>query len=230
MDSYKILPSILAADHGKFLEEVATLPEEQSDILHIDVMDGHFVPNISFGPAVVRSLNQHCRKTLDVHLMIENVDQYIPAFADAGADIITIHQEAGPHLHRSLALIRQLGAKAGVALNPATPLTTIEYLLDDLDLVLVMSVNPGFGGQKFIPSALKKLSALHELRRRGNHNFIIEVDGGIDATTAPEAVAAGAEYLVAGSAIFGKSNRAAALTAIIDAIDGYQTRQQTRLV
>ncbi|HQV34415.1 MAG TPA: ribulose-phosphate 3-epimerase, partial [Calditrichia bacterium] len=179
-------------------------------------MDGHFVPNITFGPRVVQSLKQHTRFRLDVHLMIEQVDAYIPQFAAAGADLITIHQEATRHLHRSLTLIAESGAKAGVAINPATPVESLSCILDTVDLVLVMSVNPGFGGQKFIPGALEKIARLARLRQERDYRYVIEVDGGIDAHTAALATAAGAEFLVTGSSVFGAKDRPAAIEAIAE--------------
>ncbi|HQU72824.1 MAG TPA: ribulose-phosphate 3-epimerase [Calditrichia bacterium] len=213
---FKVLPSILAADHGRFLEEVATVDIENIDTVHVDIMDGHFVPNITFGPRVVQSLKQHTRFRLDVHLMIAQVDAYIPQFAAAGADLITIHQEATRHLHRSLTLIAESGAKAGVAINPATPVESLSCILDTVDLVLVMSVNPGFGGQKFIPGALEKIARLARLRQERDYRYVIEVDGGIDAHTAALATAAGAEFLVTGSSVFGAKDRPAAIEAIAE--------------
>lgn len=224
--NYQILPSILAADHGKFVPEALTVDIPEVEYLHIDVMDGHFVPNISFGPTVVRSLKSHTRFKLDVHLMIDNVDQYVPAFAKAGADNIIIHQEATRHLHRSLLLIRECGAKVGVAINPATPLTAIEWVLPIVDQVLIMSVNPGFGGQKFIDISLQKLRRLLEIREENSYKFIIEVDGGIDKRTAPEAVSAGAEYLVAGSAIFKHKDRPKAIHSIKQEIETHLNRKR----
>ncbi len=226
--NYQILPSVLAADHGNFIPEAATVDIPEIKLLHIDVMDGHFVPNISFGPNVVRSLKKHTRFQLDVHLMIENVDTYIPSFAEAGADTIIIHQEATHHLHRSLLLIRECGAKVGVAINPATPLVAIEWILPVVDQVLIMSVNPGFGGQKFIDFSLQKLRRLLEIREDNNYKFIIEVDGGIDKNTAPEAVYAGAEYLVAGSAIFGHKDRPKAIHIIKEEIETQLNRKRER--
>ena len=219
MPAYKILPSILSADHGKFVEEALSLSSGNIDMLHIDVMDGHFVPNITFGPAVVASLKKNTPFRLDAHLMIENPDEYSPLFAEAGASIVTVHQEAAKHLNRSLQLIKDHGALAGVSLNPATSLNTIEWVLDQVDLVLVMSVNPGFGGQKFIASSLEKIRKLAALRADRNLNFIIEVDGGINSRTAGPAVAAGADYLVAGNAVFGQKDRSAALRELRKAVD-----------
>lgn len=209
-----ILPSILAADWARMGECVRDVVAAGADIIHCDVMDGHFVPNISFGPDMVKAIRGVTDRLLDVHLMIAPVDCYIESFATAGADVITVHPEAGPHLQRSLSLIRKLGKKAGVALNPATPVAAIEHVLDDLDLVLVMSVNPGFGGQAYIPSATEKLNLIRAMT--AGRNIDIEVDGGITAETAGTVAAAGANWLVAGSAIFkdGPSAYASNIAAI----------------
>jgi len=197
-----IAPSILSADFAKLGEEVRAIDEAGADWIHIDVMDGHFVPNLTIGPGVVKALRPHSTKPFDVHLMISPVDPFLDAFAEAGADIITVHPEAGPHLHRSIQRVKALGKKAGVSLNPATPAKALDYVLEEVDLVLVMSVNPGFGGQKFIASQLKKIEAIANRIAKENLAAMIEVDGGIDSETASKAVSAGAQVLVAGTAAF----------------------------
>jgi ribulose-phosphate 3-epimerase len=197
-----IAPSILSADFAKLGEEVRAIDAAGADWIHVDVMDGHFVPNITIGPGVVKALRPHTKKPLDVHLMISPVDLFLDAFAEAGADIITVHPEAGPHLHRTIQRVKALGKKAGVSLNPATPAKMLDYVLEDIDLVLVMSVNPGFGGQKFIASQLKKIEAIANRVAKESLDLIVEVDGGIDAETARLAVDAGATALVAGTAAF----------------------------
>jgi ribulose-phosphate 3-epimerase len=210
----KIAPSILSADFARLGDEIAAVDQAGADYIHVDVMDGHFVPNITIGPLVVDALRKVTDKPLDVHLMIENPDLYIPEFAKAGADIITVHQEAVPHLHRTVQLIHSLGKKAGVSLNPATPMDTLDVIIDDLDLVLVMSVNPGFGGQAFIPSALDKIHALRTVIDRRGLDVELEVDGGVKIDNIAQIAAAGADVFVAGSAVFGTGDYRATIAAL----------------
>jgi ribulose-phosphate 3-epimerase len=210
----KIAPSLLAADFARLGEEVRAVAAAGADWLHLDIMDGHFVPNISFGPGLVKALRRHADIPFDVHLMIAPADPYLAAFAEAGADLISLHPEAGPHLHRSLQTIRALGKKAGVVLNPATPVSSIENVLDLCDLVLVMSVNPGFGGQSFIRSQLAKIATLRAMIAASGRDIALQVDGGVTAETARDCIEAGADVLVAGTAVFGKPDYAAAIAAI----------------
>ncbi len=222
----QIAPSILSADFARLADEAARVEQAGADLLHVDVMDGHFVPNLTAGPPIVEALAKVTKLPLDVHLMITNADAFIPEFADAGASYLTVHVEACPHLHRTLQSIKEHGVKAGVTLNPATPLTSLEEILADVDLVLIMSVNPGFGGQEFIPSSLRKIAQARELIRRTGSHALVEVDGGIKVDNAPDVVKSGAEILVAGSAIFRSRDYAATIKAMRHAGDTVAQRKR----
>ncbi len=209
-----IAPSILSADFARLAEEIAAVEQAGADLLHVDVMDGHFVPNLTVGPPIVESLKKVTKLPLDVHLMITNADAFIPDFVNAGADYLTVHVEACPHLHRTIQSIKERGIKAGVTLNPATPISSLQDILGDVDLVLIMSVNPGFGGQKFIPSVLKKIADARAMLDRINSHALLEVDGGVKVENTQEIVAAGATTLVAGSAIFSQRDYKATIAAL----------------
>ena len=209
-----IAPSLLAADFSRLSDEVAAVAAAGADWLHLDVMDGHFVPNISFGPVVLQSLRRHTNLPFDVHLMIAPADPYVAAFAEAGADHMLVHPEAGPHLHRTLQLIRSFGKRAGVVLNPATPVESIAWVLDLVDIILVMTVNPGFGGQAFLTSQLAKIASLRHMIDASGRSIALSVDGGITPETAPRVIDAGADTLIAGTAIFGSGDYATAIASL----------------
>ena len=209
-----IAPSILSADFGRLRQEIEAVESAGADWIHVDVMDGHFVPNITMGPLVVKAVRRATDLPIDVHLMIENPDRYVPAFAEAGADYISVQAEVCPHLHRAIYQIKELGKKAGVVLNPATSLSALDWVLEDLDFVLIMSVNPGFGGQAFIPSSLEKINLLHQKLDRLGLSPLIEVDGGVNSRTAAAVIKAGADVLVAGSAVFGSDDYVHAIGAL----------------
>ena len=213
-DRVTVAPSLLSADFARLRDEVRAIETAGADWLHLDIMDGHFVPNISFGPLVLKGLRSHTRLPFDVHLMIAPVDPYVEAFAEAGADHILVHPEAGPHLHRTLQLIRSLGKHAGVVLNPGTPADAVAWVLDLVDIILVMTVNPGFGGQEFLTSMLPKIAALRRMIDAADHPIALSVDGGITPATAPHAIAAGADTLVAGTSVFTAPDYATAIAAL----------------
>ncbi len=216
----RIAPSILSADFARLAEEVAQVEQAGADLLHVDVMDGHFVPNLTVGPPIVEALRKVTKLTLDVHLMMTNPDAFIADFVSAGADYVTVHVEACPHLHRTVQSIKECGAKAGVTLNPATSLHVTEEILPDADLLLIMSVNPGFGGQQFIPASLQKIARARQLLQRTGSQALLEVDGGVKVENAPKIVKAGADILVAGSAIFRSGDYAATIQALRRAANG----------
>ncbi|MDH6426843.1 ribulose-phosphate 3-epimerase [Paenibacillus odorifer] len=215
----RIAPSLLSADFARLGPEVAEAEASGGDWIHVDVMDGHFVPNITLGPPIVKAVSLHTKLPLDVHLMIESPERYIPDFAAAGASVITVHAEACVHLHRVVHQIKELGLKASVAINPGTPASAVREVLEDVDMILVMTVNPGFGGQAFIPNTLRKITQIREWANEVNPDLLIEVDGGVSEDTAPLVVAAGADVLVAGNAVFGRSDRAAAIRGIREAAE-----------
>ena len=221
MSIRKLAPSILSADLLKLEEQIRIVEQNGADFIHVDIMDGHFVPNITFGPVIVKTLKRITRLPLDVHLMIENADRYIEDFAAAGASYITVHQEALRHLHRALQLIRNAGAKPGISINPATDLAGIMPVLGEVDMILIMTVNPGFGGQSFLDFVVDKIRALAEIKQEMEYGFMIEVDGGITPATAKLVLEAGAEVLVAGNAVFGQPDVAAACRNLKDVLHGY---------
>ena len=222
--SVRLAPSILAADFAFLARDIAAAEAGGADLIHVDVMDGHFVPNLTIGPAVVKAIKRVATQPLDVHLMVSNPDQYLRAYVDAGAAMLTVHAEVLPHLHRTIAAIKELGAQAGVALNPSTPISAIEEVAADLDFVLVMSVDPGFGGQSFIPRALGKVRAVRSLLAQVGRGAFVEIDGGIDRSNIAAVVAAGADVVVAGNAVFGQGDAAAAVRALRSAATGAEFR------
>ena len=226
MPTVAIAPSILSADFGRLAEEIAAVEEAGADLIHIDVMDGHFVPNITIGPLIVAAVKKVAKTPLDVHLMIANPGQYIDAFADAGADWITVHTESGPHPHRLVGQIRARSCRPGVVLNPATPLAALDYLLDEVDLVMLMSVNPGFGGQKFIASSLRKIAALRQAANERNLELDIEIDGGVSPATIADIAAAGANIFVAGSAVYGSKDYRATISSLRQRAEAALSRRE----
>ena len=222
-------PSILSADFSRLGDEIRAVDQAGAEVIHVDVMDGHFVPNITIGPLVVKAARQVTTRVLDVHLMIENADRYLEAFAEAGADWITVHVEAGPHLHRTVSRIRELGKKAGVVLNPATPLESLDFILEEVDLVMLMSVNPGFGGQSFIPSTLRKISRLKKRIDELGLAVGIEIDGGISPVTISEVAEAGANIFVAGSAIYGKVDYRAVIQEMRELAEAGRRKKELRI-
>ncbi len=223
-NNFRILPSILSADFGKLVEEARQVDIAEIEYLHVDVMDGHFVPNLTFGPRIVESLKKHTRFKLDVHLMIEQLERQLPWFLEVQPDILTVHVEAVTHLHRAVRQIRESGIQAGVALNPATSLEAVRWVLEEVDLVLIMSVNPGFGGQQFIPASLEKIKELNRWKIEQKAHFVIEVDGGIAPDNIGAVYLAGAEYLVAGNAVFGQKDRPKAVKDLIHAVQEAQRK------
>jgi len=226
MQQIQIAPSILSADFSRLGEEIRAVDQAGAEVIHVDVMDGHFVPNITIGPLVVKAVRQVTSRVVDVHLMIENADRYLESFAEAGADWITVHVEACPHLHRTVTRIRELGKKAGVVLNPATCLESLDFILEEVDLVMLMSVNPGFGGQSFIPSTLRKISRLKKRIDELGLSVGIEVDGGISAATISRVAEAGANIFVAGSAIYGKADYQAVIKELRDLAEAGRGEQK----